>query len=66
MVELILDQQHGEDSGQDRLQEALTDQRLAIISAKRLKTDKERRVHVHLAIRDQLFPCTALFRLPGH
>ena len=53
-MELILDQHRGDDGDQDHLQEALADQRLAIISAKSLKAEEERRAH--LAIRDQLSP----------
>ena len=54
IVKLILDQHHGDDWSQARLQEALTDQRLAIISVKRLKTKEEKQAH--LAIRNQLSP----------
>ena len=54
IVELILNQHHGDDGSQDRLQEALTDQRLAITSAKKLKAEEEKQAH--LAIRNQLFP----------
>ena len=52
--ELILNQHHGDGGSQDRLQEALTDQCLAIISAKKLKAEEEKQVH--LAIRNQLSP----------
>ena len=54
IVELILNQHHGDDGCQDRLQEALTDQRLAITSAKKLKAEEEKQAH--LAIRNQLSP----------
>ena len=54
IVELILNQHHGDDGSQDRLQEALTDQRLAIASAKKLKAEEEKQAH--LAIRNQLSP----------
>ena len=54
IVELILNQHHGDDGSQDRLQEALTNQRLAIISAKKLKAEEEKQAH--LAIRNQLSP----------
>ena len=54
IVELILNQHHGDDGSQDRLQEALTDQRLAITSAKKLKAEEEKQAH--LAIWNQLSP----------
>ena len=54
IVELILNQHHGDDGSQDRLQEALTDERLAIISTTKLKAEEEEQAH--LAIRNQLSP----------
>ena len=56
IVELILEQHHGNGSCMDRLQlqEALADQCSAIVDAKRLKADEEKRAY--LDIRDQLSP----------
>ena len=54
IVDLILEQHHGDNGGQDHLQEALADQRVAISSAKRIKAEEERRAH--LAICDWLSP----------